>query len=91
VYQGVDKDIWTVTGLMGISCQKSMDEAIVYKMTKGMWEGKGRKSWEAAYAPSAKFNVLERTVQGAPIPLHRGAIKYFEEKGYKVPPHLMSQ
>lgn len=91
VYKGVDKDVWTVTGLMGISCQKSMDETMVYKMTKAMWEGKGRKYWEAAYGPSAKFQVLERTLEGASIPLHSGAIKYFEEKGYKVPQHLRSQ
>jgi TRAP transporter TAXI family solute receptor len=85
LYKGVEKDVLTVTPMIGVGCKKDFPVEIAYKMVKAMWEGKGRKHWEAAYPPAAKFNALERTLQGAPIPVHPGMIKYCEEKGLKVP------
>jgi len=88
IYKGVDNEVLTVTPLIGLGCKKKLSADIVYKMVKAWWEGNGRKHWEAAYPPAAKFNALERTVEGAPVPLHLGAIKYYEEKGVKVPDRL---
>jgi TRAP-type uncharacterized transport system substrate-binding protein len=31
--------------------------------------------------PAAKDSTAHNTIQGKPIPLHPGALKYFKEKG----------
>jgi len=54
-----------------------MQEDLIYKMTKAMFE---HLEELGTYHPQAK-NIRLETATKAPIPLHPGAIRYYKEKG----------
>jgi TRAP transporter TAXI family solute receptor len=58
----------------------NLSDELVYNMTKLFFENVDRI---AASHPSAKSLTLEGAVETLPIPLHPGALKYFEEMGVK--------
>jgi hypothetical protein len=55
-----------------------LEEDVVYKITKAMYEN--IKDIERAHAKGKEVK-LEKATVGMPIPLHPGAEKYFREKG----------
>lgn len=77
-YKGVDKDIRTVGTANILLVGAEMDEALVYQITKAIFEN--IDSVRAGH-PSAKGFSLEDATQGSTVPFHPGAIKYFKEKG----------
>ncbi|MBW1711650.1 MAG: TAXI family TRAP transporter solute-binding subunit [Deltaproteobacteria bacterium] len=58
---------------------KDMPEAIVYKMTKAVWEN--QPQIREAVGPFYDPFKLENAVLGADIPIHPGALQYYKEKG----------
>jgi hypothetical protein len=32
---------------------------------------------------------LENALQGIPLPLHKGALRYYQEQDIEIPPHLI--
>ncbi len=84
-YKGVDYDCRTVGTPNVLFVRKDMDADLVYKLTKALFEhvDELKKIHPAAKAISPEY-VLEATL----IPLHPGAIRYFEEAGYTVPDRL---
>ena len=60
---------------------KDVPEDIVYNMTKAVFE-----NLEEIYAVKSEFEciTLEDALNGMPIEVHPGAMKYFEEKGIEV-------
>lgn len=84
-YKGVDTDIQTVTVQAILTVSAKADNDLVYNLTKTLIEN----ATELAGA-NAKAKVLEaaikdkNTIKGITIPLHPGAIKYYEEKGFTV-------
>jgi uncharacterized protein len=61
-----------------------MDEELAYEFTRNLFE---HIRIVRAIHPSANETVPEAAVD-SPIPLHAGAIRYFEEIGISVPDHL---
>jgi len=86
VYRGVDKAVPTIGVWNVMICQKSLDEALVYKLAKALFENKG---YLMKIHPSASYTTAENTVKYSPIPLHPGTIKYIKEKGLEIPKNLM--
>lgn len=80
IYKGVDKDVPTVAVLAILVAKAELEEDMVYRITKAMWEG--IKTIEGAHAKGKEVK-LEKALIGMPIPLHPGADKFYKEKGLK--------
>ncbi|HEX2134356.1 MAG TPA: TAXI family TRAP transporter solute-binding subunit, partial [Microvirga sp.] len=55
-------------------------EAVVYEVVKGLWSDKTRAALDAGHA-KGKLIRKETALQGAAIPLHPGAERYYREAG----------
>ncbi|MEW6376544.1 MAG: TAXI family TRAP transporter solute-binding subunit [Thermodesulfobacteriota bacterium] len=80
IYKGIDKDVSTVAVLAILVAKSELEEDMVYRITKAMFENIGRI--ESAHAKGKEVK-LEKALIGMPIPLHPGAEKFFKEKGLK--------
>lgn len=78
VYKGTDRDVPTVAVLAILVTRAELEEDIVYRITKVMFEN--IKDIERAHAKGKEVRLETATV-GMPIPLHPGAEKYFKEVG----------
>jgi uncharacterized protein len=56
----------------------------VYKLTRAAWEHWG----EVVKAVQGAGTVTMADVVKEGVPIHPGAVRYYEEKGIKIPPHL---
>jgi len=84
-YRGMTEDVPTVAVLAMLACRADLPEDIVYTLTKVLFEHVDELRRVHA---KAKAISLETALDGMSIPLHPGAIKYYEEKGIKVPEEL---
>lgn len=86
LYAGIDKDIQTVGIKSTLITSATMDEEVVYNLVKEIYE-----NHDAIKGDHKALEVvtIEEALNGLPpVPLHQGAIKYYEEKGITVPDHL---
>lgn len=85
VYNGVDGETATLGVPNVLVVSSEMDEETVYQITKAMYENV--KELQAVH-PAANETTVEFTMKATPVPLHPGAIRYFEEIGATVPDKL---
>jgi TRAP transporter TAXI family solute receptor len=78
VYKGTDKEVPTVSVLAILVAKSELEEDIVYRITKAIFENISRI--ETAHAKGKEVK-LEKALVGMPIPLHPGAAKFYKEKG----------
>jgi TRAP-type uncharacterized transport system substrate-binding protein len=52
----------------------------VYEIVKSLYSAEGQKAMGAGHA-KGKFITKENAVQGAGIPFHPGAVRYYREAG----------
>jgi len=75
---------WAVTN--GVMAHKDMPEEVAYNIVKAINE---HYDDQAEAFPSLKqINIPELTANNTSIPMHPGAIKYFEEIGVQIPKEL---
>ena len=86
VYPGVDDPVPTIGVWNVMIVQDSLDEALVYKLVKALYE---HRDYLEKIHPSASYTTAENAVKYSPIPLHPGTIKYLKEVGVDVPQRLM--
>jgi uncharacterized protein len=58
----------------------SMDEKLVYEVTKALWHPESRKILDGGHA-KGKMVRLETALEGISTPLHVGAARFYREKG----------
>ena len=85
VYRGIDQPVSTIGVWNVMICQASLDEEMVYKLVKALFEN---NDYLMKIHPSAAYTTPENAVKYSPIPLHPGTIRYLEEKGISVPDKL---
>lgn len=85
VYRGVDEAVATIGVWNVMICQKTLDQGLVYKLAKALYEN---NDYLVKIHPSAAYTTPENAVKYSPIPLHPGTIKYLTEKGVAVPDQL---
>ncbi len=78
VYKGTDKDVLTVSVIAILAAKSELEEDIVYRIVKAMFDN--IKTIETAHAKGKEVK-LEKALIGMPIPLHPGAEKFYKEKG----------
>jgi TRAP transporter TAXI family solute receptor len=84
-YEGVDGDT-PVLGVPNVLAASSeMDEELAYQITRAMFENV--EDLRAVH-PAANQTTVEFTLAATPVPLHPGAIRYYEEIGADVPDRL---
>jgi TRAP transporter TAXI family solute receptor len=79
-YAGVDADIKTISLSVGLYTKASLPEETAYIITKSFWEN--RPVWEKAH-PAMKLLKMDG-VNDLVAKLHPGALRYYEEIGFKV-------
>ncbi len=68
-----------------VGTHKDMDEEVVYKATKSFWENLSEVQATAFFL---KEVTKESAFTSINVPLHAGAIRYYEEAGFKIPDGL---
>lgn len=79
-YSGVDSDVKTISLLVGLYTKASLPEETAYIITKSFWEN--RPVWEKAH-PAMKLLKMDG-VNDLVAKVHPGALRYYEEIGFKV-------
>ena len=85
-YTGIEKEINTIAQPNFLATTAEMDEDLVYKLTKAIYENLDKVH---QIHNSATEIQLESALNGLPTPLHIGAYKYFLEAGLNIPEHLV--
>ncbi|MBQ3048617.1 MAG: TAXI family TRAP transporter solute-binding subunit [Oscillospiraceae bacterium] len=80
-YDGQEEDVTTVTVKATLIVSTSSSEDDVYKVTKAIFDN--IDAITAAHAKGAELS-LENATEGMTAPFHKGAAKYFAEKGITV-------
>ncbi len=87
-YKGQDKDCLTVGTPNVLFVRADADTELVYQLTKALFE---HVADLGKIHPAGKTISPEYVLKATLIPLHPGAIKYFEEIGLKIPDNLKPQ
>lgn len=84
-YDGVDGDTQTLGIPNVLIVNADLDEDLAYNLTKLLFE---KKDDLVAVHSAAENLTVDFTLDATPVPLHPGAIRYFEEIGATVPDRL---
>ena len=77
-YNGIDEDIETAACVITLVADESVDEEIVYEITKCIWENLEEVQQIAA---SLSYMDVNNPVAGIGVPVHPGAERYYKEIG----------
>jgi len=84
--EGGDADIATIQQTQVATTHAAVDADMVYAATYAVFENLN-DFWSVH--PGAKFLTLKAALDGMPVPLHVGALRYFRAKGIQVPARLV--
>lgn len=85
-YPGQEKDINTIAQPNLLVVTKDTPEETVYLLTKTIYEN---LPFLNTVHKATQAMSLEKAIDGLPMPLHPGALKFYKEKGLKVPDRLV--
>jgi uncharacterized protein len=85
VYDGVTEPVQTISIPNALVVHADMDEELAYQITKALFEHVDELR---AIHPAANDTTVEFTMSSTPIPLHPGAVRYYEEIGAEIPDTL---
>jgi TRAP transporter TAXI family solute receptor len=84
-YTGVDEDV-AVLGVPNVLVVSSeMSDDLAYALTRAMYDNIADLQ---AVHPAANETTVEFTMSATPVPLHPGALRYYEEIGAEIPDAL---
>jgi hypothetical protein len=86
-YPGQTKDINTIAQPNFLGVRADVDVDAVYQITKAIYEN---LAFLNAIHGATKAMSIEQATSGLPMPLHPGALKYYQEVGIKVPARLIA-
>lgn len=78
-YENQDEDIDTLAIKMMLITDASVDDEVVYELTKSFWEN--LEELESSHAIVKQMDIDNAVTELADIPLHEGAERYYEEEG----------
>jgi len=84
-YPGIDEDVNTIAQPNFLAVHPDLDEETVYQITKNIHEN---VDFLINIHPATAAISLDRAVNGLPVPLHPGAIRYYDEVGVEIPDEL---
>ena len=84
-YPGQDEDVTTIGQPNFLAVNDRVPDDVVYEITKAMFEN---LAFLQAIHPATNEMSLEVALNGLPVPLHPGALRFFEEAGLDIPDNL---
>ena len=87
-YGGVEEDTTTIGTPNVIIVAEEMDEQLAYDFVSALYANIDEV---IAIHPSANDTTPEFSLSATPIPLHPGALRYYEEQGLDIPERLMGE
>lgn len=85
IYDGVSAEVPTVGIPNALVVHAEMEEELAYEVTKVLFE---HIEYLRSIHPASNDTTVEFSLTASPIPLHPGAIRYYEEVGATVPDRL---
>ncbi|MBM05162.1 MAG: C4-dicarboxylate ABC transporter substrate-binding protein [Oceanibulbus sp.] len=85
IYPGVEAPVQTVALSNALVAHEDLDEELAYQVTKLLHEN---AEYLVSIHPAARDMTEEFMVNGASVPLHPGAQRYYEEIGLEIPDRL---
>jgi hypothetical protein len=87
-YPGQTEDIQTIAQPNFLATHADIPEENVYLITKTIFEN---LAFLQAIHPATKEMTIENALAGLPLPLHPGALRYYQEVGVDVPERLIAK
>ena len=87
-YPGQAKAINTIAQPNFLAARADVDEDAVYQITKTIYEN---LAFLNAIHGATKAMAIEKAIAGLPMPLHPGALRYYQEVGINVPDRLIAK
>ncbi len=87
-YPNQTKDINTIAQPNFLAVRADLDEEAVYQITKTIYEN---LPFLGAIHSATRVMALEKALDGLPMPLHAGALRYFREAGLDIPARLIAE
>ena len=89
-FKGQDKAYQTLAFVEGEMCDKNMPADVIYKILKAVYAKRADMAKvDATYREGGLVNFPKLTMEYCDVPLHPGAVKFYEEGGMKIPAHLL--
>jgi hypothetical protein len=85
-YPGQKADINTIAQPNLLVVNEDTPEEVVYMLTKTMYEN---LPFLNSVHQATKVMSLQKAIDGLPMPLHKGALKYYQEQGLTIPARLI--
>lgn len=85
IYEGVEAPVPTIAVPNVLVVNAAMDEELAYQITMNMFENVDEL---IAVHPAANDTTVEFALGATPIPMHPGALRYYEETGAEIPDRL---
>ncbi len=79
-YRGVDNEVETISTRATLLASKAVPEQVVYHLVKSIFDN--LQEFKDLH-PIYEGLTAESMTRALPVPWHRGAVKYFKEKGLK--------
>lgn len=87
-YPGQESDVQTVAQPNFLATNADIPEEHVYQLTKAIYEN---LPFLQAIHPATKVMSIESAIAGLPLPLHPGALRYYQEVGLDIPERLIAK
>lgn len=85
-YPGLEKDVMTIAQPNFLAVRADVDEEAVYQITKTLYEN---LPFLNAIHKATKAMSTDKALAGLPMPLHPGALRYYQEIGLTIPDNLI--
>ena len=85
-YPNQNENVRTAASANVLVARDDVPDEIVYQLTKLLWEILA--VLKEIHGATRSMN-LESALQGVPVPLHKGALQYYQEQGMTIPEHLL--
>ena len=87
-YPGQDTDVQTVAQPNFLATNADIPDEHVYQITKAIYEN---LPFLQAIHPATELMSIENAIEGLPLPLHPGALRYYQEIGVDIPERLIAK
>lgn len=83
-YAGQTEPVPTVTMWCCVAVRKNMPDDVVYNLLWSIYRDDG-KALQECFPPWREVDFVSNGITGALIPIHTGALRYWKERGEKIP------